>query len=131
MIGDRADALADTSLFIAREQGRPMLADPPARLLVSWITIAELHAGVLVANTPTERSLRAITLHQVKGLEALPVDRAVAYAWAHLRAAAQEAKRRLTGNDLLIAATAIAHGLPLVTQDRDYVDVPGLDVVRV
>ena len=131
MTGGRSDALADTSLFIALEQGRPMLDDPPARLMVSWITIAELRAGVLEASTPTERSLRAVTLHQARGLDPLPVDRAVAFAWAHLRTALREAKRVLTGNDLLIAATAIAHGVPLVTQDRDYVDVPGLDVIRV
>jgi predicted nucleic acid-binding protein len=124
-------ALADTSLFIALEQGRPMLGDPPAELLVSWITIAELRAGVLQANTPTERSLRAVTLHQATELHPLPVDRAVALAWARLRAALREIKRSLLGNDLLIAATAIAHGLPLVTQDRDYADVPGLEVIRV
>jgi hypothetical protein len=35
----------------------------------------------------------------------------------------------LATNDGWIAATAIAHGLPLVTQDRDYDGVPGLDVV--
>lgn len=102
-----------------------------ARLMVSWITIAELRAGVLEAGTPTERSLRAVTLHQATELDPLPVDRAVAYAWAHLRAALRDVKRALSGNDLLIAATAIAHGVPLVTQDRDYVDVPGLAVIRV
>jgi predicted nucleic acid-binding protein len=56
------DNPTDTSLFIAVEQGRPMLADPPAELMVSWITIAELRAGVLLASTPTESSLRAVTL---------------------------------------------------------------------
>ena len=34
-------------------------------------------------------------------------------------------------NDSWIAATAIAHGLPVVTQDDDYADVPGLDVIRI
>jgi hypothetical protein len=47
-----------------------------------------------------------------------------------LRTALREVKRSLTGNDPLIAATAVAHGVPLVTQDRDYVDVPGLQVIR-
>lgn len=31
----------------------------------------------------------------------------------------------------LLAATAIAQGVPLVTQDEDYVDVPGLEVIHV
>lgn len=33
-------------------------------------------------------------------------------------------------NDSWIAATAIAHGIPVATQDDDYDDVPGLDVVK-
>ncbi len=43
--------------------------------------------------------------------------------------ALRAAGRRLDLNASWIAATAIAHELPLVTQDRDYRDVPGLDVV--
>jgi predicted nucleic acid-binding protein len=124
-------ALADTSLFIALEQGRSLLSQPPDTLMVSWITIAELRAGVLQASTPEEYSLRSVTLHQAEELEPLPVDQGVALAWAELRAALGGAKRTLTGNDLLIAATAVAHDVPLVTQDRDYVDVPGLEVIRV
>ena len=34
-------------------------------------------------------------------------------------------------NDSWIAATALALNVPVVTQDDDYVTVPGLDVVRV
>jgi predicted nucleic acid-binding protein len=34
-------------------------------------------------------------------------------------------------NSSWIAATAIAHGLPLVSRDADYDDVPGLHVIRV
>jgi predicted nucleic acid-binding protein len=59
------------------------------------------------------------------------VDSQVAHAWAELRAALRASKRTLDTNDSWIAATAIAHGLPIVTQDDDYVDVPGLDVIRV
>jgi predicted nucleic acid-binding protein len=34
-------------------------------------------------------------------------------------------------NDSWIAATALAAGVPVVTQDADYDDVPGLAVIRV
>ena len=34
-------------------------------------------------------------------------------------------------NDCWIAATAMAHGVPVVTQDADYVEVPELVVIRV
>jgi predicted nucleic acid-binding protein len=33
-------------------------------------------------------------------------------------------------NDSWIAATAIAHRMPVVTQDGDYAGIPGLDVIR-
>jgi predicted nucleic acid-binding protein len=33
-------------------------------------------------------------------------------------------------NDSWIAATALAHSIPVVTQDADYDDVPGLEIIR-
>ncbi len=47
-----SQGLADTSVFIARESGRSLDADAlPDELAVSIITIGELRAGVLVADT--------------------------------------------------------------------------------
>jgi predicted nucleic acid-binding protein len=34
-------------------------------------------------------------------------------------------------NDSWIAATAMSLGVPVVTQDEDYVEVPGLEIIRV
>ena len=34
-------------------------------------------------------------------------------------------------NDSWIAATALSLGVPVVTQDTDYIDLPGLEVVRI
>ncbi len=34
-------------------------------------------------------------------------------------------------NDSWIAATALAHGLPILTQDADFVELPELAVIRV
>ena len=126
----RADALADTSAFIAVEQGRPLRAALPQSLAVSYVTVADLIAGVRHALTPDERALRSETLRRARQLSPLPVDGPVAAAWADLRAALRDAKRRLPVNDAWIAATAIAYGLPVVTQDDDYAGVPGLDVIR-
>ena len=70
------------------------------------------------------------TLTAVLALDPVPVDEDVAAAWALLRVALRDLGRRMGVNDSWIAATAIALGVPLVTQDDDYEDVPSLRVVR-
>jgi predicted nucleic acid-binding protein len=116
-------------VFIAIENDRPLRAEPPARLVVSIVTVGELRAGVLSATDSTSRAARLRSLAKALEAEPLPVDDRVATAWAELRSTLREAGRRLGVNDSWIAATAIAHDLPLVTQDRDYDDVPGLTVI--
>ena len=127
-----SDGLADTSIFIAHESGRPLRADVlPDRLAVSVITVGELRAGVLAAADLATRDRRLATLTAVLALNPVPVDDDVAAAWARLRVALRDLHRRMAVNDSWIAATAIALDVPLVTQDKDHVDVPGLRVIRV
>jgi predicted nucleic acid-binding protein len=129
--GGRELGLADTSLFIALEPDRPLAGDPPQRVAVSVITIAELRLGVLAAGDGPTRARRLETLTRADTFDPLPVDRPVAAAWAALRLALRDARVRMPLNDSWIAATAIAHDIPVVTQDADYDGVPGLQVIRV
>lgn len=124
-------ALADTSVFIAVEQRRPTSGPPPESIAVSVVTVGELRLGVLAAADGPTRARRLETLSRAEALEPLPVDRDVAHAWATLRLALLEGGRRMPLNDSWIAATAIAHRIPVVSQDDDYDDVPGLDVIRI
>jgi predicted nucleic acid-binding protein len=124
--------LADTSLLIAFEAGRPLADLPlPERLAVSIITIGELRAGVLAADDLDVRDRRLMTLSTALALDPVPIDSAVAEAWARLRIALRESGRRMPVNDSWIAATAIALDVAIVTQDDDYDGVPGLDVIKV
>ncbi len=124
--------LADTSVFIARESGRPLHhAALPDELGVSVITVGELRAGVLAARDVETRSRRLDTLTEALALDPAPIDDRVAEAWARLRLLLRDSNQRMPVNDSWIAATALALGVPVVTQDDDYVDVPGLAVVRV
>ena len=126
------DGIADTSLFIANESGRPLRADAlPDRLAVSVITIGELRAGVLAAPDVATRDRRLTTLAAALALDPVPVDERVASAWARLRVDLRDRGRRMPVNDSWIAATAIALGAAVVTQDDDYVELPGLVVIRV
>lgn len=123
--------LADTSLFIALEGARPLMAVPPARIAVSVITVGELRLGVLAAADGRVRARRLTTLLRAEALDPLPVDVLVAQAWATLRLALRDSGQRMPLNDSWIAATALAHRIPVVSQDDDYADVPGLTVIRV
>lgn len=124
--------LADTSVFIARESGRPVdAAALPERLAVSVVTIGELRAGVLAAVDLDTRDRRLATLTHALEVDPLPIDQSVAEAWARLRIDLRDTGQRMGVNDSWIAATALAHGVPIVTQDDDYVAVAGLEVIRV
>jgi len=128
--------LLDTSVFIARESGRP-LGQLPERVAVSVVTIGELQLGVLSATDAARRARRADTLALARSADPLPISEATMVAWAELVAAARDARlqRAVKLTDALIAATAIEHGLPVVTQDDDFDAIarahPRLEVARV
>lgn len=127
--------LLDTTVFIARESGRPIDASRlPEESAVSVITIAELHAGVLAAADTDIRARRLATLESVADIHALAVDEAAARVWARMRVHLAQTGRRVRVNDLWIAAVAAANSLPVVTQDDDFDPVrgvAGLAVIRV
>jgi predicted nucleic acid-binding protein len=113
--------LLDTSVFIAREDGR-RLGALPERAAISVITIGELQLGVFSAAGDDVRARRADTLALARAADPVPISEAVMVTWARLvadcRAAGIHRAIRLT--DALIASTAVEHGLPVVTQDGDY-----------
>ena len=95
------------------------------------VTIGELRFAVLSTADAESRAQRLSTLLYAESLSLLPVDRRVAEAWAQLMQKLEATGRRLSFNDSWIAATAIAHDLPLISRHADYDDVPGLHVIRV
>lgn len=125
-------ALLDTSFFIAHESGRPLgAADHVTETEISMVTVSELTLGVLVASDAT-RSARVATLVNVEATwEPIPIDAAVARQFAHTASALKQEGRRIGLLDVMIAATAIVHDLPVVTQDSDFSLIPGLDVILV
>lgn len=124
------EALIDTSVFIATERGQELGSVLPESVLVSVISVGELIAGVLAAADPTARAARLETLRLAESFDAVDVDHDVASAWARLRVELQIRGRRMPVNDSWIAATAMALRIPVVTLDDDYVEVPGLAVIR-
>ena len=109
--------LADTSAVID-----PTGFDwgPAAGVAISVLTLAELGYGVAAARDPLTRSTRAVRLQRAHAsFLHLPVDLRVAEAYGLVASAIQADGHnpRPRAIDLLIAATALAHGLALYTRD--------------
>ncbi|MGA9275889.1 PIN domain-containing protein [Ilumatobacter sp.] len=116
-------ALLDTSVLIATDV--PTL---DGELAISAASIAELHFGVMVTADDSTRAerLRRLTMLQ-RSFDAIPIDDEVAASYGRLAAAVayvgHQPRSRVL--DLLIAATAHAHGARLYT--RNAADLAGLD----
>jgi predicted nucleic acid-binding protein len=125
-------ALADTSVLIGLEVARfdvGRFAD--FEWGISAITLGELRLGVLQAKGPEATSRRLSSYQLAQQFEALPVDEAVSEAWALLVSRLRAAGRKVPINDSWIAATAIAHRVPVVTQDSDYDAMPDVQVIKI
>jgi hypothetical protein len=124
-------AIADTSVFIARESGRA-LGDLPDEIAVSVVTAAELELGVLRAEDPTARAIRLRTLSRVRAeYPLLVIDDETASCFAQIADEQLRAGRKLRRHDAWIAATAMQHNAAVVTQDTDFSAFVSVPVIRV
>ena len=127
VVASRRRGLLDTSVVIALE-GLPLdvLPEEPA---ISSLTLAELTAGPHATTDPAERARRQDRLQRTEAaFDPLPFDLAAARAYGRILAAVVadgRTPRARRAVDLMVAATALAYGLPLYTRDPD--DLRGLE----
>jgi len=126
--------LLDTSTVILLSR----LRDPsvlPERPLISAITLAELSVGPLVSGTDAERAARQAHLQQAEAdFDPLPFDADAARAFGQVAASLRRSGRKASARayDAMIAAVALANGLPLYTcNPDDFSAIDGLTVVAV
>jgi predicted nucleic acid-binding protein len=117
-VAETRAGLLDTSVVI--DLGVISPADLPEETSVSAITMAELSAGPHATADPAERARRQDRLQQLESwVEPMPFDgdcaRAYGRVYAAVLAAGRQPRRRAV--DLLIAATALAAGMPLYTRN--------------
>jgi predicted nucleic acid-binding protein len=119
--------LIDTSVAIVLETtDRSRL---PAEIAISALTLAELSSGPYAASSESERARRQDHLQRIEaGLECLDFDSACARAYGQIFSAIGRVGRKARGAraiDLMIAATARAHGLRIYTLNAS--DLCGLE----
>jgi tRNA(fMet)-specific endonuclease VapC len=92
---------------------------------VSFVTVGELYFGAYRKNWGADRiadlkdKLRSVTI--------VPYDEAVCRTYAEIKASVQSKGKPVADNDLWIAACAIRHGIPLVSNNaKHFADIPGL-----
>jgi predicted nucleic acid-binding protein len=117
----------DTSVVIDLDAVDPSRL--PMEVAVSAVTMAELAAGPHATTDPDVKGRRQDRLQRAEAaFDPLPFDGDAARAYGRIFAAVVAAGRKARGAravDLLIAATALANGLPLYTRNGD--DFVGLD----
>jgi tRNA(fMet)-specific endonuclease VapC len=130
-VSDR-EGLLDTSALLAIHR-LPDASSLPDVALISAVTLAELSVGPLVASDEAERARRLAQVQQTEAdFDPIPFDAAAARAFGLVASSYRRSGRKPAARsfDAMIAAIAIANGLPLYTANpSDFAGIDGL-VVR-
>ncbi len=122
--------LLDTNVVVDLAVISP--SDLPTYPVISAITLAELSAGPAVAADERIRSERQVVLQFAESsFDPLPFDAACARRFAEVASSLRQSGRRgrARGIDALLAATALAHDVPLFTcNEDDFAGIEGLEV---
>jgi hypothetical protein len=126
------DWLLDTNILSELRRPRPepkvlafIAAQKLEQLYVSTVTFAEIRFGIeLVADASRRAELNDWLMHKVRPMfedRVLPVSEDIMFKWRLLVEEGRKAGHTFSQPDLIIAATALCHGLTIVSHDtRDY-----------
>jgi len=121
----------DVVSFILRNDSRAKLYAPHLNgkeLVLSFMTVAELYLWALERNWGEKRS--AQLREHIQSFAIYPFTNSLCHRWAHVTDERRRAGRPIDSQDAWIAATAIEHGIPLVTHNRGHFEqTDGLTVV--
>ncbi len=133
-VSRHGSGLLDTNTVILL----PRIEDPtllPEHPLISAVTLAELSVGPLVAANAAERAARQAHLQQAEAdFEPIPFDARAARAFGRVASSMRRSgrKQKARSYDAMIAAIAVANGLPLYTcNPKDFSGIDELEVVAV
>jgi tRNA(fMet)-specific endonuclease VapC len=97
-------------------------------ITVSVITAGEIYDGLLSTASPAERQTQFDRFLQA--VDVVAPDLTVAQRYAAIRHDLRARGLQIPDNDIWIAATALAHGLSVVSRDVHFDRIPDLEVYR-
>jgi predicted nucleic acid-binding protein len=133
--------LLDTNVLseLRRPKPEPRVVDfvsqcPLDQLYVSAVTLAEIRFGIELVGEPNRRAeLNDWLTHKVRPMfdhRVLQVTEDIMLKWRLLVEEGRKTGHTFSQPDLIIAATAIHHGLTVVTRDRSDYDKAHVPVVN-
>lgn len=97
----------------------------PSDFVIPTLVYAELLFGAAISRKPDENRSKIEKL--IEPFAFIAFDRRAAKFYADIRKSLQKSGTLIGPNDLVIAATVIAHGATLVTNNtKEFIRVPGL-----
>lgn len=121
------DTLLDTSAYSALMRGHPLVRQglrEAADVCMSVVVLGELRAGFRKGKRPAENEERLRRFLDEPRVRVLPVDEGTSLRYAMIRVDLERRGRALSLNDIWIAATALQHGLRILTTDPDFKEIP-------
>ncbi len=107
---------------------------PLDQLYISAVTVAEIRFGIELVSEPNRRAdLNDWLTNKVRpmfGERVLQITEDIMLKWRRLVEEGRKAGHTFSQPDLIIAATAIYHGLTLVTRDRSDYDKARVPVIN-
>ena len=120
--------LLDTNVLSELRRERPeqkvadfVSAQPARSLYISMVTISEIQFGIEVSFDAAQQKVLKVWLESIMRPafdgRIFPISEEIMLRWRMLVQAARKARHTFTQPDLFLAATALHHGLTLVTRD--------------
>lgn len=134
--------LLDTNILSELRRLRPepkvlaFISDHPLHeFYISTVTLAELRFGIELLSEESRRrdELNNWLTHKIRptfGQRVLPVTEDIMFRWRVLVEEGRKAGHTFSQPDLIIAATALHHGLTVVTRDRSDFEKTGVPVIN-